>query len=63
MTQKMLGMVLDAVGSRENWAVGPSWAVRFTYLLLILPVQTSDTRYGKDLHLQLSTEAGLPNYL
>lgn len=59
----MLGVELDALGSKKNRSVGPALANCLTNPLLILPVQTSDTRYGKDLRLRLCTEAGRPNYL
>lgn len=59
----MLGVVLDALDFKKNRLVGPSLADCFTNPLFILLVQTSDIHYGKDLHLQLFTEAGLPNYL
>lgn len=59
----MLEVVLDALDSKKNRSSGPGLADCFTNLLLILLVQTSDIRYGKDLHLQLFTGAGLPNYL
>ena len=56
-------MVLGALDSEKSSSVGRGLADRFTNQLLISPVQTSDIRYGKDLHLQLCTEVGLPNYL
>lgn len=59
----MLGVLLDAVASRKNRSVGPGLADHFSNPLLIFPIQISDIHYGRDQHLQLFTEAGLPNYL
>lgn len=56
-------MLLDAVASGKNRSVRPGLADHFFNLLLIFPIQISDTHYGRDQHLQLFTEAGLPNYL